>query len=78
MTISPLPQSPESFLIVLFSFLTVLPEWGACMELSVPVGSPPLPIHALPPIVLKGVVLILTIGMKWRDSLGRGRTFISI
>lgn len=78
MTISPLPQSPESFPIILFSFLTLLPEWGACMELSVPVGSPPFPIHASPPNVLKGVVLILTVGMKWRESLRRGRTLISI
>lgn len=44
-TVSPLPQSPESFLTALFSFLTLLPEWGPCMELSVLVGSPPLPTH---------------------------------
>lgn len=43
MTVSPLPQSPESFLTALFSFLTLLPEWGPCMELGVLVGSPPLP-----------------------------------
>lgn len=45
MTVSPLPQSPESFLTALFSFLSLLPEWGPCMELSVLVGSPPLPIR---------------------------------
>lgn len=38
-------QSSTSFLTALFSFLTLLPEWGPCMELSVLVGSPPLPTH---------------------------------
>lgn len=43
----PLPQSPESFLTSPFSFLTLSPEWGSCMELVL-VGSPRLPSH-LPP-----------------------------
>lgn len=59
---SPLPQSPESFLTSPFSFLTLIPEWGPCMELSVLVGSPLIPSHTPPPVVLCGLMLILSIG----------------
>lgn len=38
-------QSSTSFLTALFSFLTLLPERGPCMALSVLVGSPSLPTH---------------------------------
>lgn len=68
-TASPLPQSPELFMTTLFSILTPpqngLPAWSStCCGFTATPGS-----H-LPPVVLNGILLILSIIMTWMKSLG--------